>query len=64
MASRYWSRDLFKGRIGGAIIEAVLSEFGYQVERAECKQGAGDPQIHPDFLVTHPQWAQIVPSVK
>ena len=52
---------IFKGRISEAIVEAVLSEFGYKVDRVDSKfHTPGDKypspqkQYTPDLLVTDP----------
>ena len=51
----YWSRNLFKGRIGEAVIEAVLAEFGYSVLRAGYEQAEGTKEhLKPDLLVEDP----------
>lgn len=55
----YWASSLFKGRIGEAVVESVLSEFGYQVARSgqEFRQLPGSPQqvVAPDLAVTDPR---------
>ena len=56
MAWNRWSAELFKGRIGEAVVEAVLEEFGYQVQRAGFEQvHSGQNRVAPDLLVTHPK---------
>jgi len=56
MTSKWWAQNLFKGRIGEAIVEAILSEFGYKVERGGYEQvGAGNPRVAPDLVVTDPR---------
>lgn len=53
--STYWARSLFKGRIGEALVESILAEFGYRVQRAGYEQvGTGNNRIQPDLLVAHP----------
>ncbi len=50
-----WATSLFKGRIGEAVIEAVLSEFSYQVTRSGYEQlSSGSVRATPDLVVTHP----------
>jgi hypothetical protein len=50
-----WALNLFKGRIGEAIVEAILSEFGYKVERGGYEQvSSGDDRVVPDLVVTDP----------
>ncbi|MDA1096499.1 MAG: hypothetical protein O3B84_04505 [Chloroflexi bacterium] len=49
-----WAPNLFKGRIGEAIVESVLAEFGYRVQRAGFEQvGAPNDRLRPDLLVAH-----------
>ena len=57
-----WASNVFKGRIGEAIAEAVLFEFGYQVDRVgreyQMLGGKSVSEIErytPDLLVSHPQ---------
>ena len=55
----YWSRNLFKGRVGEAVIESVLSEFGYLVLRAGYEQAGGARELlKPDLLVDDPRTRQ------
>lgn len=55
MTSKWWSSNIFKGRIGEAVIESILIEFGYIVRRSGYEQtSSGSPRIAPDLLVTHP----------
>jgi len=55
-----WASSLFKGRIGEAVVESVLSEFGYQVVRTgqEFNRPTSDTPVHqvlaPDLAVTDP----------
>ncbi|MBI4298732.1 MAG: hypothetical protein HY666_03130 [Chloroflexi bacterium] len=55
MTSR-WSSNVFKGRIGEAIVEAVLSEFGYTVQHCgyEMSFSTHNP-LAPDLIVTNPK---------
>ena len=54
MTSR-WSHNLFKGRIGKAVIEAVLTEFGYLVTTGGYEVHlSGNPSDAPDFIVEYP----------
>ena len=54
MTSR-WSHNLFKGRIGEAVIEAVLVEFSYLVKRGGYEQERTDfPRYAPDLIVEYP----------
>ena len=64
MASQnWWANSLFKGRIGEAIVEAVLSEFGYQVARTgqeylrsgETADTSRRGIFAPDLSVTEPK---------
>ena len=58
MASRQanWALNIFKGRIGEAIVESVLIEFGYRVQRAGFEQIDTDGErLRPDLVVTHPR---------
>ncbi len=57
----FWASSLFKGRIGEAIVEAVLSEFGYTVRRAGSefalsgkKTDAELLRLRPDLIVRDP----------
>ena len=51
--SSKWALNLFKGRIGEAVVEAVLLEFGYTVDRVGFGQGLSmDDRDLPDLLVT------------
>lgn len=60
VSQNWWANSLFKGRIGEAVVEAVLSEFGYQVVRTgqeylrsgEAHDGRG--VFAPDLTVTNP----------
>ncbi|MQF82563.1 hypothetical protein FIM02_00120 [SAR202 cluster bacterium AD-802-E10_MRT_200m] len=61
MASKWFAENVFKGRIGEAIVECLLTEFGYKVERVGHEQSnLGNPESMPDLKVTHPangqQW--------
>lgn len=47
-----WASSIFKGRIGEAIVESVLLEFGYKVDR--IGQEFGRPRFTPDLLVHDP----------
>ena len=56
-----WASSLFKGRIGEAVVESVLSEFGYQIARSgqefhRLPAQSGSPQdvSAPDLAVTDP----------
>ena len=50
-----WSHNLFKGRVGEAVIEAVLSEFGYLVTRGGYEiHLSGNPSDAPDLIVEYP----------
>lgn len=64
MSSQFgWARSLFKGRIAEAIVESVLSEFGYRVYRSGQEehrlpgQGKSTRQriFAPDLAVTDPK---------
>ncbi|MBI4199209.1 MAG: hypothetical protein HY535_01875 [Chloroflexi bacterium] len=58
-----WPINLFKGRIGEAVVEAVLSEFGYLVKRNGSEfrrrnspsRNGGLLTARPDLEVTDPQ---------
>ena len=59
-AGSYWASNLFLGRIGEAIVEAVLTEFGYRVLRtgqeaalamASSSQNPDELRYRPDLLV-------------
>jgi hypothetical protein len=55
MPSKWWASNIFKGRIGEAVVESILVEFGYKVSRFGYEwAGSGNPRIAPDLLVTHP----------
>ena len=55
-SNRRWAVSIFKGRMGEAIVESVLSEFGYTVRRAGFEQISSDGnRLSPDLLVTHPR---------
>jgi len=55
MASKWFAENVFKGRIGEAIVECLLTEFGYKVERIGNEQtNLGNPESMPDLKVTHP----------
>jgi len=57
-----WASSLFKGRIGEAVVESVLSEFGYQVARTgqefhrlpSGSQSESHQVLAPDLAVTDP----------
>ena len=54
--SSNWAPNLFKGRIGEAVVEAILSEFGYKVHRGGFEQvSSGDSRVAPDLVVTDPR---------
>ena len=48
----FWASSIFKGRIREAIVESVLLEFGYKVDR--IGQEFGKPRFTPDLLVRDP----------
>ena len=57
---RYWASSLFKGRIGEAVVEVVLSEFGYQVSgfrqeyhRLGSRNGSGSRSVLAPDLPLH-----------
>jgi len=57
-----WASSLFKGRIGEAVVESVLSEFGYQVDRSgqefhrlPAQSGLAQEVLAPDLAVTDPK---------
>jgi len=57
-----WAFSVFKGRIGEALVEAVLMEFGYQVVRSGQEFGklsnkgiTESQRVVPDLLVVHPR---------
>jgi hypothetical protein len=57
-----WASNVFRGRIGEAIVEAVLLEFGYQVDRVGREyqrlawKGVSEiERFTPDLLVAHPK---------
>ena len=57
-----WAYNVFRGRIGEAIVEAVLFEFGYQVDRVgreypmSAWKGVSEiERFTPDLLVAHPK---------
>ena len=63
MTSNRWAANLFVGRIGEAVVESVLSEFGYTVMRSGYEQLTSRTQtsgptrrgrLTPDFLVRDP----------
>lgn len=63
MTSNWWAANLFVGRIGEAVVESVLSEFGYAVMRSGNEQLAFPSRISgrkrrgkltPDLLVRDP----------
>jgi len=69
--SNRWSISLFKGRLGEAVVEAVLTEFGYEVMRAgyeslerlaapDEKPVRGIGNIVPDLYVTNPRTGKSV----
>ena len=54
--------DFFKGRIGQAILESTLLQFGYKVERIGCelspvveKEDTVWPDLLPDLKITAPE---------
>ena len=56
-----WALNVFKGRIGEAIVESVLSEFGYKVDRigqeyqsTRQKRIVARQRFAPDLLVIDP----------
>lgn len=50
-----WASNLFKGRIGEAVIEAVLTEFGYKVRRGGYELAfSNNARYAPDLVVEHP----------
>ena len=54
MISR-WASNLFKGRIGEAVVEAVLTEFGYKVRRGGYELAfSGNVRYAPDLVVDQP----------
>ncbi|GEM_PF-2879943 len=63
VSQNWWANSLFKGRIGEAIVEAVLSEFGYQVDRTgqeyfhsgESAETSSRGALAPDLSVTEPK---------
>ncbi len=48
----FWASSVFKGRIGEAIVESVLLESGYKVDR--IGQEFGSQRFTPDLLVRDP----------
>ena len=72
MTSEYWAPNLFKGRLGEAIVESVLAEFGYVVRRAgfeqlltaDTPQNRASQRIAPDLWIQDPidgkvRWVEV-----
>ena len=60
----FWSSSLFKGRIGEALVEAVLLEFGYKVVRSGYEYQKNDNKINDYYLQSNPDLVVIDPKTK
>ncbi len=59
-----WSSSLFKGRIGEALVEAVLLEFGYKVVRSGYEYQKNDNKINDYYLQSSPDLIVIDPTTR